>query len=271
MRQVPLILGGHSYIRQLGSDPKPDPHAIDQIVRACIDQGLDCFDTTYRPERIALGDSLHRLGLSGAARIIAWNFFHMFDDDQDVGGPDYYRPEHLQQILDDAHVQQLDGLVVHRLADETLNERQEELAIQWKNAGHVQRLGLWSPGESVVHFARRNEYDFVVEPFNLTTGSKERIALYRSLGLKTYVCSPYVRGWKLDKMVAAASRNPGLSPAEAQARVADGLLRYALFESGADCLIVSMRKAQWIGRNIESCQRGPLSDDEMRWLKALRT
>ncbi|MBC8009345.1 MAG: hypothetical protein H7067_04520, partial [Burkholderiales bacterium] len=75
-----LILGGHSFIAQLGNDPRPSEADIDALVATCLDHGIRHFDTTYRPERLALVASLARLGRRAEARLIAWNFFRDFDD-----------------------------------------------------------------------------------------------------------------------------------------------------------------------------------------------
>ena len=59
MTSTPLILGGHSFIQQLGNDPQPSEATQLAIVAACLDQGITWFDTTYQPERLA------RLGPAG--------------------------------------------------------------------------------------------------------------------------------------------------------------------------------------------------------------
>ena len=81
-----LILGGHSFIAQLGSDPAPDEKTQDAIVAACLDSGITTFDTTYLPERIALGKALQRLGRRSEAQLIAWNFFTDFGPEGSAGG-----------------------------------------------------------------------------------------------------------------------------------------------------------------------------------------
>ena len=70
-----LGLGGHSYMQQLGNDPKPAFEEQCEIVSACLDNGIRLFDTTYYQERVALGGILERLERRGEARIMAWNFF----------------------------------------------------------------------------------------------------------------------------------------------------------------------------------------------------
>src|SRR5437016_5647096 len=72
--EMPLILGGHTFIHQLGSDPPTTPEQQATIVELCLNQGITWIDTTYEPERIALGGVLERLGRRDEAQIIAWNF-----------------------------------------------------------------------------------------------------------------------------------------------------------------------------------------------------
>ncbi len=270
MHSVPLILGGHSFIAQLGNDPRPTKKQTDAIVTACLDAGIRRFDTTYRPERIALGASLKRLRRRSEAHLIAWNFFHLFDDDEPVGTEEALREGHLDEILDDFQTDFLDELVVHPVFDVARQNQQESLAIGWKATQRVGRLGTWSPGEKLEEWEHRTAYDFVVEPCNLFTPQAEsRIALYHRLGLEVYGCSPFVRGWQLDKMVAAAHRD--LGPTEARARVADHLLRYALFQPHVAALIVAMRRTEWIAANLASVERGPLSSSQHDWLQSLKS
>ena len=45
-KPIPLILGGHSFIRQLGSDPLATEEEQAAIVSTCLDRGIRWFDTT---------------------------------------------------------------------------------------------------------------------------------------------------------------------------------------------------------------------------------
>ena len=60
--QQKLILGGHTFISQLGSDPALSSEQQTAIVAECLAQGITTFDTTYLPERVAPGKMLHQLG-----------------------------------------------------------------------------------------------------------------------------------------------------------------------------------------------------------------
>lgn len=250
-----LILGGHSFIAQLGNDPRPSPAEADTLVAACLDHGIRHFDTTYRPERLALGACLERLGRRSEARLIAWNFFRDFDDTAtDPGGPKAYREEHLPAILADLRTDHLDELVVHRVNDPALDAAQESLALRWQAAGHVGRLGIWCPGPAFSTSPGGSAYAFVVEPRNAFTP-----AVPHARPVELYGTSPFVRGWQLDRLSSVFPR----------AIVADLLLRYAAFHPPVTRLIVSMRRPAWIAPNLASLARGPLSRSEQATLAAL--
>ncbi|MBC8010204.1 MAG: hypothetical protein H7067_08910, partial [Burkholderiales bacterium] len=228
---------------------------IDALVATCLDHGIRHFDTTYRPERIALGASLARLGRRAEARLIAWNFFRDFDDSAtDLGGPEAYREEHLASILADLRTDHLDELVVHRVADPTLDAAQESLAVRWQSAGHVGRLGIWCPGPAFSTTPTRHAYAFVVEPRNAFTP-----AVLHPDPVEVYGTSPFVRGWQLDRLATSLPR----------ATVADLLLRHAAFHPPITHLIVSMRRAALVAPNLASLARGPLSDAEQATLTRL--
>lgn len=263
----PLILGGHSYIAQLGNDPKPTADRIDAIVSTCLDSGIDLFDTTYRPERLALGAVLARLARRDEARIIVWNFFDIFSDDEPCGGPRPYREADLDALQADLQTDFLDELVVHRVGDAAADRAQEALAARWKSSGRVRRLGLWAPG---VSSPSDTVYDFVVEPYNLfTEGASERFAAYARHGWEIYACSPFVRGWQVERLAALAATELQVDAVTARARVADHLLRYALFAPHIGRLIVAMRRPEWVQANLASVQRGPLTHTEQSWLASV--
>ena len=71
-----LVLGGHSFISQLGNDPEASEEEQIAIVEACLDAGIHRFDTTYQPERRALGRMPEALGRRHEAEIYAWNFIY---------------------------------------------------------------------------------------------------------------------------------------------------------------------------------------------------
>jgi aryl-alcohol dehydrogenase-like predicted oxidoreductase len=244
-----LILGGHSFIAPLGNDPAPAEREIDAIVDACLDAGITRFDTTYLPERVALGASLARLHARDRARIIAWNFFTDFGPDGPVGSHEPYQPHHIAQLLRELRTDLIDRLVVHPVDDPAAQARQEALAVSWQTQGLVRELGTWMPPSG----AERGPYAFAVAPCNVTvTDAETRFAAYHRSGWETLATSPFVRGWELDRRAAGQDR----------AVVADRLLRYAAFFPHVDALIVSMRRVEWVAANVAALARGPLGPDE---------
>src|SRR6266700_4900948 len=105
---IPLVLGGHSFISQLGNDPPASDREQCAIVESCLDCGIRWFDTTYQPERIALGNVLHGLERRNEATIMAWNFFTDFSPDDQPTRPEYYRPNHIDLILEQLHTDHVD-------------------------------------------------------------------------------------------------------------------------------------------------------------------
>ena len=269
--ELPLILGGHSFIAQLGSDPRADPDLQVAIVRRCIDLGIYWVDTTYQPERIALGEVLARLPRRAYVRVMAWNFFRDFDDAGDLGGADYYEPHHLQLILDQLQSDTIDSLVVHWLDDDKRNREQEELAIRWVNDGKVKRLGIWgAPTDAAKRYTSVNPYSFVVRPVNITTGDcAESLAWARSLRWRNVGTSPFVRGWHLDKLIKKAIEREGGTAADWSSKISGLLLRYSLYQPNVDAMIVAMRKPEWVEANAAAVMKGDLAPEERAWLVAL--
>lgn len=263
-----LVLGGHSFIHQLGSDPGLTRSQHEALVSACLNAGITCFDTTYQPERVALGRALETLGRRSEATVIVWNFFREFGPNDDVGRPDYYRPHHLQQMRDELRTDQIDALVVHGMGDEGENRRQEELASTWKESGTVSRLGTWHPGENAAEaFGETNPYDFMVRPMNVSTSDAgPAFSASKELGWETFACSPFLRGWELDARLKRVSAQSEISPDVVRARLADHMLRHSLFAPNVDRLIVAMRQTEWVDANLRSELRGPLSSKERAWL-----
>jgi aryl-alcohol dehydrogenase-like predicted oxidoreductase len=275
MLELPLILGGHTYIQQLGNEPRPSPDQIDAIVAACLDAGIVWFDTTYRPERIAVGKSLQRLRRRDEAHLIAWNFFRLFDDGDDVGGPDAYQPHHLDEMLRDLHTDRIDALVVHGVPQADDNKRQTELAVGWQHQGLVGTLGCWSPGVAAAQQAAQtgSPFQFAVEPHNVTThDSPAKTQAYTQAGWSVFACSPFVRGWELDRLVERATLYEGfqsLPSTTMRSRISDLLIRFSLFSPCVDRLIIAMRRVEWVNAAVQAVQRGPLNEDEQALLNAL--
>jgi aryl-alcohol dehydrogenase-like predicted oxidoreductase len=270
--QVPLILGGHSFISQLGNDPPVSERDQYRIVDSCLDHGVRWFDTTYQPERIALGNALHALGRRNEATILAWNFFTDFSPDDPPGEPDYYRPRHIDVILEQLRTDHVDCLVAVSLNDPEENQRQEELLVEWRRKGYVRSLGLWIQDPATIEqFRHDNPFRFAIRPFNITTDEAAPIlAACKMSGWETLATSPFGRGWEIDRTIAAASAR-GYGDAETlRPIVADLMLRFSLFQRDVDRVIIGMRKIEWINCNVESVSRGPLTANEHRRLQQLR-
>ncbi len=250
MEAPSLVLGGHSFIAQLGTDPAPGDTLAAEIVGACLDAGITHFDTTYQPERVALGRALARLNRRAEATILAWNFFAPFDktDKEVVRGHAPYEAQHLAVMCEELQTDFIDILVVHGVENPVEQARQEALATEWLAEGKVGRLGTWWPSLS----AERGPYDLAIYPCNPTVAdTEERFSRYKSVGWETFGTSPFVRGWELEKRVSESGK-----PKEA---VADELFRWAAFHPNVDKLIVSMRRPEWVSVNLESLARGPLT------------
>lgn len=252
-----LVLGGHSFIQQLGIGPRPDEEVAAEIVAECVRQGITWFDTTYQPERVALGKALKRAGVGDAVTVLAWNFFQDFDDEGALGGPSPYQPHSIDLLCEQLQREVIDVLVVHPVGNAVEDRRQEELAISWQEAGRVRRLGVWQPGAN----ASSGVYDLAISPGNVADDGGGRFLDYRSNGWEAVATSPFVRGWLLERLAVRSGR-----PME---EIADLLLRYAAFLPGVDRLIVSIRQPALIGTNVASWRRGPLSTEETERLQDL--
>lgn len=269
---LPLILGGHSFITQLGNDPAADFDEQVAIVRTCLDQGIRWIDTTYQPERLMLGKILSKLYRRVETKIIAWNFFREFDGSGELGGPEYLQSHHLQLMLDQLQVDRLDALVVHWIGADESNRAQEELALQWVSDGRVSQLGIWgAPADAVARFSTINPYQFMVLPANINTpGVEAKLAWGRAAGWQNVATSPYVRGWHLDKLATKALARDGGKELEVRAKLANLMLRYALYLPNVDRLIVAMRKAEWVDKNVAAALQGALTPAEQQWLMGLQ-
>lgn len=268
-----LVLGGHSFISQLGNDPAASEREQLDIVESCLNNGIRGFDTTYQPERTALGKALALLGRRDEATIYAWNFFTDFVPGEPVGKAELYQPHHIDLVLEQLRTRYVDCLVVVPSPEDEHDQRQIELLTEWRRKGYVRALGLWVDDVSrVSRYHDSDQFSVAIRPFNITTGADGRavFAAYRSRGWETLATSPFFRGWELDRIVTAASVRGGYEAASLRTQAADLMLRYALFEGNADRIVVAMRKAEWIRHNLESIARGPLTEREHRLLQKLR-
>jgi len=174
-------------------------------------------------------------------------------------------------MLEQLQMDYVDALVVHPLDNEEENEKQTKLVESWCSKGYVKSLGLWCPKlENYEKYADNNKYSFMVHPFNITTKEfKPIFDMSKRLSWKIFACSPFVRGWELDKLVEKAWEESGESKAKLKDKISDLMLRYSLFEYDIDMLIVGIRKSNWVTKNIDSFKRGKLTIDEKEWLELL--
>jgi aryl-alcohol dehydrogenase-like predicted oxidoreductase len=70
-------------------------------------------------------------------------------------------------------------------------------------------------------------------------------------------------------MVQAGAEQSSEKEEVVRAQIADALLRFAFHDPHVDHLIVGIRKQEWIVRNLESIDRGPLTGDEHKKLMDL--
>jgi len=272
LAEMRLVLGGHSFISQLGNDPPVSEADQLRIVECCLQHGIRWFDTTYQPERVALGNVLHTLGRRDQATIMAWNFFKGFSADDQQTGPEHYQPHHIDMILAQLHTEYVDCLVIIPSNDAQENRRQVELLTEWQRKDYVRFLGLWiQDAQTIERFRNDNPFRFAIRPFNvITSEAAPMFAACKAVGWETIATSPFRRGWELDHIVAAAvARGYGTDETLRQI-AADLMLRFSLFQRGVDRVIIGMRKVEWIERNMESVSKGPLTPDEHRWLRELR-
>ena len=223
-----------------------------EVVRACLDAGFaPSTPPTSRSESPWARPCAPWAG--DEAAIIAWNFFLDFAPGQDVGGADYYRPEHIAMMLDQLQTDRIEYLVVHALDDPRRNKLQEELAVRWQQDGYVKQLGVWHPeADAEAVFGEDNPYSFMVRPYNVTTrDADDAFAATRRLGWRNFACSPFVRGWELDKLVTKALASGGGDEAGTRAKLADAMIRYSLFAPNVDRLIVSIRQAKWVALDAQ--------------------
>lgn len=269
--ELPLVLGGHTFISQLGNDAPASPAEQRTVVESCLNLGLTWFDTTYQPERLALGRVFADLGRRHEAKVLAWNFFTDFGPVDSVGQPEYFRPEHIDRILEQLNTSWVDCLVIVPLADRDRNDEQEALAIEWQKKGYVRSLGHWVPDPPMRDRVRHERaFRYALLPFHVGSQDGRVLAAYKKRGWETIATSPFLRGWELDKMVAAAAAARLGEPEALRGRLADAMLRWVLFHPSVDRVMVAMRKAQWVERNLESIARGPLDPQERAWLERVR-
>jgi aryl-alcohol dehydrogenase-like predicted oxidoreductase len=253
-----LVLGGHSFISELGSDPPASIKEQAAIVSECLDRGIRLFDTTYQPERVALGRALAGLGRGGEAKVIAWNFFATPDRDFVKEGAAPYGPGSIDGMMRELRKGFIDYLVVHGVGDGPEDARQLDLAVEWRKRGLVGRIGTWWPTNT----SPKEPYDFMVRPWNVTQAADRAVfEAGRDKGWEVFGCSPFVRGWKLDEYARRAG--------QPRDEMAELMLRWSACDPVVDRLIVAMRRREWVGRNLSAVAKGLPPTEERARLEAL--
>ncbi len=262
-----LVVGGHSFIPELGNDAAIDFDAQLEIVNACLDCGITCFDTTYEPERLALGRILAELKRRADAQIVAWNFFNETATGAHLVAPRPFEAGDINVLLQQLRTSLIDLLVVHPVDNAQANARQLDIALTWQQSGLVQSLGTWAPGaDPAKRYGAGKSYQFMVAPRNLAQPSADVFRAGKILGWRTFATSPFGRGWLLDRLMAVAALDAPGDANALRARLADAMLRFSLFCPDVDHVIVGIRKREWIAQNLRSSQAGPLTESEGRWL-----
>lgn len=265
-----LVLGGHSFIPEMGNDSAIDFDTQLAIVNECLDQGINCFDTTYEPERVALGRILESLARRDEAHVMAWNFFSDSRTGQYLVGPQPFVEAHMEKLLYQLRTDYIDMLVVHPVGDDTEDKEQTEVAQSWLASGRIHSVGTWAPGnDPATQFGADHSHKFMVMPRNIEKPNAEPFRSCKAIGWQTFATSPFGRGWLLDRLVLIDVERTSESPESSRARIADALLRFSIHGPHVDHLIVGIRRKEWISRNLESVSRGPLSAAEGQWLSEL--
>lgn len=259
-----LILGGHSFIAPLGSDPAPTESEQLSIVTSCLSHGIHAIDTTYAPERIAVGRVLSQLAptLRARAKPIIWNFFG--GTDPALPGPSEWTAAGFDEAMSQLACGIAPMMVVHSLADCDANSRQIELAASLKQANQITAIGLWGfdiDSDDVTCA------DFVVSPYNPEASRKSCLlfAKARQRGLAVVGTSPFGRGWLIDRLCSDSQTH---ARGESRESCAELLLRYAAMSSEVDRMIVAMRRSTYVQTNLNSLDLGPLTQVDMDWLEA---
>lgn len=247
-----LGLGGHSFIEQLGNDPRPSFEEQCALVSACLDAGIKLIDTTYYQERVALGKVLKTLGRREEARVMVWNFFSQPGREDDLVPYTPYEPHHLDQMLAELQTEYVDILVVHVHGDTEHLNVELELARGWREAGKVRAVALGMAETShLEQLPSDHPVSYVLAPYNAFNRRAARtFELAREMDMGTVALSPFIRGWKLDE-IGGDKRV-----------VSEVLLRWVASKPLVDHVIVSMRKSEYVRRNLAAVEKGPLNVEE---------
>lgn len=275
-----LILGGHTFLDELGNDPAANPREQAKILGACARGGIRVVDTTYAPERLGFFRTVNAIEDPGF-RPIVWNFFEHPEMGDTLPGPDPWTEERFEMALDEIGLRtEAPFLVLHPLEDPVANRAQLEAVRRLRDEGRVIHPGFWinlSAGPehrepAVRQWQQMLEVEdlwrFVVTPWNPTTshGNGEILQVAKARGWATLGTSPFVRGWELEARAKRFARRRQLRLEDVLPRVADAMLRFAAFSDGLDHVVNAMRRSAHVEPNLQSIGRGPLSAEERQWL-----
>jgi aryl-alcohol dehydrogenase-like predicted oxidoreductase len=245
-------LGGHSYIEQLGNDPRPSFEKQCELVSACLDSGITLLDTTYYQERVALGEVMQALGRRDEAAITAWNFFRQPGREDELVPYTPYEPHHIDVMLEELQTEYVDLIVVHDHDNREGLFGELELAADWVKEGKAKSVGLGMAGlDTLERLPQGHPVSSVLAPYNAF--NREAATMFeraKEMGLAAIAMSPFIRGWKLDEIRADREE------------VAAVLLRWVASQEVVDRVIVSMRRPEWVRANVRAVERGPLSGKE---------
>ena len=175
----------------------------------------------------------------------------------------------LEQWKSELRTDRLDWVCVHELGEDRVydNREQQELCATWLQQEKISRLGIWNPGaDAAEKYGHNTPYSFMIRPFNIANSDSSAFYSCHELGWDCYTCSPFVRGWDLDKLVDAGG---DCSDCMSVARVADHMLRFSLHQPFSSGLVSASRRVEWLDANLESVKRGPLSPEQWQWLCSL--
>jgi aryl-alcohol dehydrogenase-like predicted oxidoreductase len=181
-------------------------------------------------------------------------------------GPRLITPHTLEQWKTELRTDRLDWVCVHELGDDRAaeNRQQQELCAGWLEQGKISRLGIWNPGaDAKDKYGPSAPFSFMIRPFNIASSDSAAFSACAALGWDCFACSPFVRGWNLDKLVKMGGA--GASAAE----VADHMLRFSLHQPFVSGLVTASRRIEWLGTNLQSASRGSLGPEQLRWLQGL--
>nr|WP_275422569.1 aldo/keto reductase [Paenibacillus mucilaginosus] len=220
--------------------------------------GIHGFDTTYYQERVHLGRILEELGRREEAMLMAWNFFQEEGREQETVSFTPYEPHHLAWQLEELRTTWLDMLVIHVHDEQERLMEELSLAAQWVRKGKIRQLALgMARAEHVERLPESHQVSYILTPYNFFHRQPGEAAFRsaRQRGIRCIALSPFVRGWKLEKLAGSRADNASL------------LLRWLTGKPEVDGVVVSMRNKDWVGANLAAERAGQLSVRELQELE----